>query len=116
MIPAPATTTSNPNTVITPESVSTTDNNGNVATTFPYIRGNVLYSATGQVNAVLPMITSQQNILIQRSKNINSQFSSSVKNVPLTNITILASFQPAKYVANSTEMGVYLPVISPTKP
>lgn len=80
--------------------------------TYPYIRENVLYSAPGRVNAVLPMVTSQQNILIQRSKNINSQFSLSVRNVPISNLTILGSFDPSTYVANSTEMGVYLPVIT----
>lgn len=82
------------------------------STTYPYIKENVLYSSPDVVNAVLPMVTSDQNILIQRSKNINSQFSFSVKNVPLSNVTIVGSFNPSKYVANSTEMGVYLPIIT----
>lgn len=61
----------------------------------------------------LPVISEQQNIIIQRSKKIISQnFQYSVLNVPSSYLTIVGSFQDPKYIANSDELGSYLPQIS----
>ena len=60
-------------------------------------------------------MSEQQNIIIQRSKQISNNFNYSVLNVPSSDLTIIGSFNPEKFVANTSELNVYLPVIAPVE-
>ena len=77
------------------------------------IKGNVM-DPDSEPKLVLPFYAGQQNIVIIRYKAINPDFTKSVKNVPVSNITLTGSLtDPEKYIANSEELGKYLPTLTP---